>query len=405
MSADAAPGIPGAPVSDLDPYSDAFIADPFPHYETLREAGPVVWLRRYGVWAVARHEEVQTVLTDPQTFCSSAGVGMANFRREKPWRKPSIILEADPPEHDRIRKVLMRLMSSVALKKLRLTFEAEAAKLVERAVAKERFDAVTEIAEAYPLKVFADAVGVPSTGREHLLPYGDMVFNGFGPINDRFNARMAQSGGAVAWINQVCQRGSLTPEGFGAQLYAAADAGDITQEEAGMLVRTLLSAGLDTTVFAIANAISCFAKHPDQWALVRDNPAIARQALEEVLRYDPVFHSYYRTTAKPVTLGGLPLESEQKICVFIGSANRDPRRWEFADRFDVTRKANGNTAFGGGIHGCVGQMMARLEGEIILTAMARRIRSIESEGEPELHFNNTVRGAKSLPVRVKPVVH
>jgi 4-methoxybenzoate monooxygenase (O-demethylating) len=390
----------GAPVSDFDPYAEDVLDNPYPHYEALRELGPVVYLRRYGVWAIARHAEIDTVLRDHVTFCSSAGVGLANFHTEEPWRKPSLILEADPPMHGRTRKVVAGLLAPASINKLRPTFEREADLLVDRLLAKGRFDAVPDLCAAYPLKVFGDAVGVPSEGREHLLPYGDMVFNGFGPFNERFKTRLAAAQAAVSWIGEVCKRENLTPDGFGAQLYRAADDGDIAPDEAPLLVRTLLSAGLDTTAFTLCNAVVSFARFPDQWDHVRANPSLARQALEEVLRYESTFHSFYRTTTKNVEIAGVPIPKEQKVCVFIGSANRDPRRWERADTFDVTRRAAGNLAFGTGIHGCAGQMLARLEGEIVLTALAKRVKTIRLEGKPVFHYNNSVRGYDSLPVSV-----
>jgi cytochrome P450 len=399
MSTAVAPSLAlGVPVSDLDPYADEVLSNPYPHYAELRDLGPVVWLDRYQVYALARHQEIHAVLSDPHTFCSSAGVGLANFRTEEPWRKPSIILEADPPAHSGIRKVVARILSPANISKLRATFEAEADKLVDRVLAKGHFDAASEFCEAYPLKVFADAVGLPAEGRENLLPYGDMVFNGFGPINERFSKRLESSGGAIQWINNICRRENLSENGLGAQLYAAADAGELTQDEAGMLVRTLLSAGLDTTVFTLCNALVSFAQNPDQYAILRSNPALARQSVEEVIRYEPTFHSFYRTTAKPVEIAGVAMDMNQKIVVFIGSANRDPRRWENPDKFDITRRATGNLGFGTGIHGCAGQMMARLEGDILLSALARKMKSIELAGEPVQHYNNTVRGYTSIPV-------
>lgn len=389
-----------APISDFDPYAEEVLNNPYPHYEVLRELGPIVYLGRYEVYALARHAEIDAVLRDHVTFCSSAGVGLANFHTEEPWRKPSIILEADPPMHGRTRKVVAGLLAPASINKLRPIFEREAELLVDRVLEKGRFDAVPDLCAAYPLKVFGDAVGVPAEGRQHLLPYGDMVFNGFGPFNERFKTRLAAAQESIAWIGEVCRRENLTPDGFGAQLYRAADEGDLAPEEAPMLVRTLLSAGLDTTAFTLCNAILSFARHPDQWALVHANPAMARQALEEVLRFESTFHSFYRTATKNVELGGISLPEEQKICVFIGSANRDPRRWERADVFDVTRRAAGNLAFGTGIHGCAGQMLARLEGEIVLTALARRVKSIHLEGAPIYHYNNSVRGYDSLAVSV-----
>ena len=391
------------PVTDFDPYADEVLDDPYPHYEMLRELGPVFYLSRYDAFGIARHAEIDMVLRDAATFCSSAGVGLANFHMQEPWRKPSIILEADPPMHGRTRKVVAGLLAPASINKLRPTFEREAELLVDRVLAKGSFDAVTDLCEAYPLKVFADAVGIPAEGREkYLLPYGDMVFNAFGPVNERFKACLdkAQSG-AIEWITEVCKRENLTPDGFGMQLYKAADEGLLAPEEAPMLVRTLLSAGLDTTVFTLCNAILSFSRHPDQWELVHANPSMARQALEEVLRFESTFHSFYRTTTREVELAGATMANEQKLCVVIGSANRDPRRWgETAGKFDVSRRAAGNLAFGTGIHGCAGQMIARLEGEIVLTALAKRVKHFQLEGKPVIHYNNSVRGYTSMPVSI-----
>ncbi|MBR0706947.1 cytochrome P450 [Bradyrhizobium liaoningense] len=391
---------PGAPVITLDPYSDEVMSNPYPYYQEIREAGPLVWMQKYGTYAVGRYASVMRVLTDHETFCSSAGVGLTNFHTETPWRKPSIILEVDRPEHTRTRKVFSRILSPRSLGRLRERFEQEAQAMVTRLVAQSVCDGVRDIAEAYPLKVFADAVGLPAEGREHLLPYGDMVFNAFGPQNDRFRDCLARLGPSIRWINEVCQRKNLSEGSFGAELYAAADAGEITHEEAGMLVRTMLSAGLDTTIFTIGNALACFARYPDQWAAVRHDPAIARQAIEEVLRYDSTFHSFYRTTTQPVTLEGVDLDKNQKILVLIASANRDASHWTAADTFDVHRKPASNLAFGTGIHGCAGQMIARLEAEIVLKALAAQVEVFEALGEPELHFNNTVRGYSSLRLRL-----
>lgn len=211
-----------------------------PHYAALRDAGPVVWMERYGVWAIARHGDVSAALADPQTFCSSAGIGFAHFGKKTPWRKPSIILEADPPEHSRTRKVLTRILSPGALAKLRATFEAEAARIVDAAVERGSFDAVEHLAEADPTKVFGDAVGLPKDGRENLMPYGDMVFNGFGPINERFKARLEASRPAVDWINAVCQR---DPRQTDARKREFSDAGrDIADPPRGVPMSTRHSA-------------------------------------------------------------------------------------------------------------------------------------------------------------------
>src|ERR1700687_1693347 len=142
------------PVSTIDPFSHAVLRDSYPHHEVLREAGPALWLEHHGIWRMARHEQVRDALTDWQTYCSSAGVGLSDFRKEPPWRPPSIILEADPPLHTRTRAVLPRILSPAAINTLRTTFEREAELLVARLVEQRELDGIAARAAASPLNVF-----------------------------------------------------------------------------------------------------------------------------------------------------------------------------------------------------------------------------------------------------------
>jgi cytochrome P450 len=388
------------PVSAIDPFSHAFLSDPYPHHEALREAGPVVWLEQYGIWAMARHQEVRDSLTDWQTFCSSAGVGLSDFRKETPWRPPSIILEADPPLHTRTRAVLTRILSPAAINVLRTAFEREAELLVARLVAQREFDGIADLAEAYPLKVFPDAVGVSEDGRENLLPYGSMVFNSFGPRNDLFNKAMANAGPVRDWIMSKCSRAALAPDGLGMQIYRAVDSGELAEDEAGMLVRSFLSAGIDTTVYGLGNALHCFASYREQWTILRGNPQLIRGAFEEVLRFEAPVQTFFRTTTKDVEVAGVRMGDGEKVLLFLAAANRDRRRWDRPDTFDVRRRATGHMTFGTGIHGCVGQAVARLESEAIFAALARRVVSFELMGEPKRRLNNTLRGLDTLPLRI-----
>jgi cytochrome P450 len=209
------------PVLDLDPFADDFLADPYAHYESLRQ-GPVIRLDRYDLWAMGGYEQVFTALRDHETYCSSAGVGLSDFRREKPWRPPSLLLEADPPEHTRARGVVARALSPRTVRELRADFERDAAELADALVARQTFDAIGEVAETYPLRVFPDAVGPRDrTDRGNLLRYGNMVFDGFGPRNHLFEAAMADAEPVREWIAAQCRRESLRPDGLGAKIYAA----------------------------------------------------------------------------------------------------------------------------------------------------------------------------------------
>ena len=245
----------GVPSLDVDPFSNEFFEDPHAIHDILREAGPLVWLDKWGVYGVARYAEVHAVLNDPLTFCSSRGVGLSDFAKEKPWRPQSIILEADPPAHTRTRAVLAQVLSPTAMKGVRDHFTDMAAAKVDELLARGSFDAVVDLAEAYPLSVFPDAMGLKQEGRENLLPYAGLVFNSFGPPNALRQEAIERSAPHQAYVAAQCQRENLAPGGFGACVHARADAGDITPEEAPLLVRSLLSAGLDTTVNGIGAAV------------------------------------------------------------------------------------------------------------------------------------------------------
>ena len=386
--------------TDFDPFSDAALRDPYPGYAMLRGLGPVVWLERYDAWCLPRHAEVMAVLQDWSTFCSGRGVGLTDFAKEPPWRLQSLILEADPPLHTRTRSVLSRVLSPAALKSMTTAFQAEATRLVDRALQLGDIDGVTDLAEAFPLKVFADAMGLPEAGREHLLTYGDIAFNAFGPRNGVLEAAMRGSETAVAAVLANCRREVLAPGGLGAQIFAAADAGEVTEHEAGLLVRSFLTAGVDTTASGLGWALHALADNPAQWARLRADPGLARNAFEEALRFASPVQTFFRTCTRDVELAGVSLREGDKVLMSLASANRDEDRWENADRFDIARKTGGHLAMGAGIHGCVGQMLARLEGETLLRELACRVETLELRGPPTHRINNTLRSLSALPLRV-----
>ncbi|HEU5029767.1 MAG TPA: cytochrome P450 [Spirillospora sp.] len=388
------------PAIDADPFGHEHLEDPLPLHERLREAAPVTYLTRYDVFALARYEHVHAALTDWQGFQSAAGVGLSNFRHEKPWRPPSLLLEADPPRHDAPRAVLAKVLGPRALRRLRDGWLADAERLVDEVLSENEFDAVPRLAEAFPLRVFPDAVGLGRDGRENLLPYGDHLFNTFGPENDLVRKGQPRMPDVSGWVNAQCARERLSPGGFGAQIWAAADRGDITPEQAPLIVRSLLSAGVDTTVHGLAAVLYAFASNPDQWRRLRDEPHLARTAFDEAVRWQSPVQTFFRTAAGDQEIGGTLVPDGRKILMFLGAANRDPRRWDAPDAFDLSRDPSGHVGFGMGLHQCVGQHVARLESEALLTALAQRVARIELAATPVRHHNNTLRAWKSLPIRV-----
>ena len=390
----------GIPVMDIDPFSATFLDNPWPGLEAMREAGAIVWLSAYNIVAVARYEEARHVLSDWAAFSSARGVGMEDFVRHGRFRLPSLILEADPPEHSNARGVLSRVLSTPVLKGLRASFTEKAEALIPPLVAKRRFDAIRDLAEAFPLAVFPDAMGLPVEGRDKLLPHAEMLFNSFGPRNDLFQQSVHQA--SFDWVEHLGQRETLGP-GLGMLIHEAADRGEVSHADAPKLVRALVQAGLDTTVHAIGASLYCLARNPAQWDRLSADPALAVGAFNEAIRFESPVQTFFRTTMGEQNLAGVPLRDGDKVLVFLGSANHDPRRWEGPERYDIGRDTNGHIGFGAGIHRCVGQLLARMEGEIVLSTLARYARSLTLAGEPVRRHNNTLRGLSSLPVEVDPV--
>ncbi|HAV81485.1 MAG TPA: cytochrome P450, partial [Erythrobacter sp.] len=386
----------------IDPFDKVFLGDPYAYHDMIREAGPVVWLDSVGAFAMARYEEVKDSLRDHETFCSSRGVGTLDFAKETPFRPPSLLLEADPPLHDRTRSMMNRIVSLKALKELRPRWQAKAEELVDRLVERRRFDAVKDLSEIFPMMIFPDTIGLRDDGREHLLDYATIVFNAFGPDNDVLREGNEGKEAAIEWVAEACKRDNLKEGGWGMAVFEAADRGECTHEEAERLVRSFLSAGVDTTVNGIGHMVLALAGHPEEYQKLRSNPSLVRRAFEESLRWDSTVQTFFRTTTKRVEVGGAEIPEGQKVLLFLAAANRDPLHWDEPDAFRIERNTSGHVGFGFGIHQCLGQMVARLEGELIGTAIAERVASIRLTGAPVRRLNNTLHAIDSVPVEVEP---
>jgi 4-methoxybenzoate monooxygenase (O-demethylating) len=203
---------PTLPVSDVDPFALDVLEEPRSMHDGLRAAGPVVFLSAYGVYAMARYEHVRAALINWQDFQSGAGVGVSNFHKEKPWRTPSLLLEADPPRHDAPRATMDKVMSAQSLRRLRESWLVEAERLADEVLKSAQFDAATHIAKAFPLRVFVDAVGIPRDDRDTLLSYGDHLFNAFGLRNELLLNGAPRAPQLLAWAEANRARDILAPK-------------------------------------------------------------------------------------------------------------------------------------------------------------------------------------------------
>ncbi len=394
------------PSLPIDPFDEGFLADPFAHHAQLRDAGLVVWLEPIGTYAMARYADVQPALKDWETFVSGRGVGLADFAHEEPWRPQSLLLETDPPLHDKTRALMNKVANLSSLRAVMPHWREQANELVGQLLRQGSIDAVPDLAEQFPLRVFPQLIGLRDGGHEHLIPYGTVAFNAFGPRNRILAEAMAAAETAVAWVNESCRRENLKPGGWGMAVYEAADRGDCSPAEAERLVRSFLTAGVDTTVNGIANLVLAFAQNPDQWHKLRADPSLAKKAVEESLRWGGVVQTFFRTTSRAVDIvadvGGGTIPEGSKVLLFLAAANRDPRKWDRPDAFDITRSASGHVGFGFGIHQCLGQMVARMEAEAVLDALIDQVSEIRLADPPVYRLNNTLRALARVPVELIP---
>jgi 4-methoxybenzoate monooxygenase (O-demethylating) len=388
--------VSAVPISDYDPFTPEAILDAHTHDGALRDIAPAVYLERYDVWAVARFADVQAMLKDFVTFTSTD----RPFFDPKAIR-PNILLTEDPPEHNRTRAVIMRSLSAPALRKLKEEFDRAAVALVDRLLEQDGVvDGHLDIASAYVLQVFPDMLGLSREGRHHLLRFGDAAFNAFGPANEIQRRGMERAAEAIAWVDRAVKRDAVDPDGLGGEIFRAADAGEITEQEAELLVRTLFAAGSDTTIYGIGSMVRAFAENPEQWRILREDPSLVRNAFEEVLRYESPSRFGGRATKGEAEVDGVRLPADARIMVMFLAAGRDPRRWDRPDSFDIRRKVTGHINLGYGIHACAGQALARIEGQAVLSALVDRVAAIELAGEPERAVNFQAHGHERIPVRL-----
>lgn len=392
-----------APVLDEDPFSAENLENPYPFHARLREVGPIAFLPKYNVHAVGRYDEVHEVLSNWQQMVSGTGTSF----HPAPEGVPQTILRTDPPEHDALREVLTSIMSARVLRSMADECRRKADGLIgelldgHRAGDTVEVDGFKDIASVLPVDFFPDAAGITDVGRENLVPYADDHFNRVGPTNDLVIAGDARRDELEEWAGSVCERDSLKPKGFGADIWAATDRGDLLPENAPRLVRSLPKAGVDTTVYGLAALLYALATNPDQWNALRDNPNLARVAFDEAIRLESPVQMLFRKSAADVIISGVTIPTGARVLICYGAANRDPRRWRNPDKFDLSRDPSGHVAFGMGIHQCAGQHAARLEAAQLLAVLVERVERIELAGPVTWHPNNALRGWGSIPLRME----
>jgi len=387
------------PEFDTDIFSHESVRNANAVDDRLREFAPVVRLPGEDVVMLARFEHVSAGLRDWRTFSSTS----------RPWHdpnsvRPELLLTDDPPKHTGVRAVVSNALSPAALNRMAEAFRADARAILGslRARDGEVIDAVGDITQVFVYKVLPDLIGLPLEGRQHMPAFGHMVWATMGPMNALFHEAMRDTGGEViAWASACCRRENLAAGSLGMAMYEAADRGEVTPAEAELLVGILLSAAADTTVMTLANTLRAFGEFPAEFQRVKADPSLVRAAFEESLRWDSPSRMAGRITTREVEIGDCVIPRGTRCGLMFAAANRDPRRWQDPARFDVQRQNAGHLGFGFGVHACVGRVLALLEADALLGAVAEAVTRIEPAGEPEPWMTTIGHGPARLPVRLR----
>lgn len=384
------------PETDYDLYADENLRDPFAGYRELRDRGPVVLIRRYGLYALPRYGNVSAALSDWQTFSSADGVAM-NEVINTAGRRATV--STGPPVHQAMRRVLGAPLNAHALADLRSRVTAEADAIVDQLVGRGRFDAATELAPHLPLVIVSQLVGLPETQRRTMIELSTVAFDASGPLNDR-TARALQRLEALGGFGFTqIPRTAFAPGSWVTKLYEASGRGEIAPEQVGPMLIDYVIPSLDTTIAATANLIWLLANHPDQWEALKANPSLIPNAINEAIRMESPVQGFSRCVTTDHVVEGVVIPKGARVLMLFGSANRDERKWSDPDRFDIHRRPLDHVGFGYGVHRCIGANLARMEIAALVSALLSRVRRFEVE-DGERQLNNLMRGWKSLRVHV-----
>jgi cytochrome P450 len=279
---------------------------------------------------------------------------------------------------------------------------SQAEQLVAEAVRRQHVDGVTDLATALPLSVVPDLVGWPEDRRHHLLRWGGATFDVLGPLN-RFSLKsVPASMQMLRFSRNVVRRRSVIRGSMGHDVLTAADAGKLRHSECSALMIDYLVPSLDTTISGIASALALFASHPEQWDMLRAEPSLLPNVINEVLRHESPLRAFSRKSLQPTEIAGVGIPGGSRFLVLYASANRDELEWTEPDAFDIRRNATRHLGFGHGTHACAGQGLARLEMQAMLAALLQQVSRIELAGEPTWTINNIIRCYEHLPLRLIP---
>jgi len=396
-----------------DMFTRDVIADPYAYYGQLREYDPVHWNEAYELWVVTRYDDLVWLTRHHELFSSAV------FKNDPRGPYPAIdesdlglyeyvknyqadqFIQHDRPEHLEMRRVLHGYFTPKSMESWRPFVQAAVKELLDAAEAKGEIDVMRDLATPLPVLVIAQMMGVPAEERPYVRELAEkLLYIGRGE-GDRMKPLTEGMRGMIEYVEPMVERRLVDPgDDFISVLANGEKKGVFTRHEVLVNASLLLLAGHETTINLICNGTLSFIRNPDQWALLKQDPAgLAKPATEECLRYDSPVKSIQRIASQDVEMRGKTLRKDDRVRWFISSANRDPDAFPNPARFDITRHPNQHVAFGSGTHHCLGATLARVEGQEVFKALAERFPNLQAQTDNlEYQPSITFRSLKSLPV-------
>nr|WP_179816289.1 cytochrome P450 [Allostreptomyces psammosilenae] len=404
-----------------------FATDPYPAYAWLRENAPVhrtTLPSGVDAWLVTRYDDARQALADQRLSkdparhaAATAARGKTGIPGEQRAGLFAHLLNIDPPDHTRLRRLVSRAFTPRRVEAFRPRVQELTDRLIDGFAARGTADLIHEFAFPLPIYAICDMLGVPAEDQDDFRDWAGMMIR-----HSRPGERAAPRGGVARAVKRIRayleelihrKRAEAAGDDLISGLIRASDHGEqLTEAEAAAMAFILLFAGFETTVNLIGNGVNALLRHPDQLALLRAGLArgderLLATAVEELLRFDgPVELATWRFATEPLTIGGTRVPAGDPVLVVLGGADRDPRRFTDPDTLDLTRQDNPHLGFGHGIHYCLGAPLARLEGQRALATLLTRLPDLRCAVAPEeLRWRGglIMRGLRELPVAFTPV--
>ena len=376
-------------------------ADPYLHYRQLREADPV-HRSALGFWVLSRYRDIAHLLRDPRLgheLSDQEELGLLYSA------EGASMLFRDPPAHTRLRALVSKAFTPRMLESWRGRIHQIVSQSVERAKERGEIDVIADLAFPLPATVICEMLGLPTEDQDQCRRWTNALTKSLDPV---MSAAEADELGFAAvefrdyLAGRISERRDRPGEDLMTALIAAREQGDrLSQDELISTISLLFVAGHETTTNLIGNGLLALLRNPDQLRRLRDDPSLLRNAIEEVLRYDSPVQFVVRTVKQPIDLDGDQMAPGDPVLLLVAAANRDPAQFKEPDVLDLGRHDIRHLSFGGGIHFCLGSVLARMEGQIALGALVSNFDRLEIAADRlqwRPHIN--LRGLESLPLEV-----